>query len=248
VTAGKSLLSLCIFVSLATHANCPQSNPTRVAAMVKDSNATLNALFERERPAAGGEPGRNMAILAVALASEGRLDAYMLQSLSRYVQAHPEDQFAKLYEGYAWVFSAGEYTRRKNYLRAAEDIKRGFFLIDEAVDSAPENWRLRYLRLRMDAFVPADLGRHVIALKDASILIEVFDRLPPEIRPFVLALNAAALGRAGQHEMEASEFKALRAQFGESAISVFSGVCGLQGFMTVDEINSVLTHALEHMQ
>jgi len=246
--ASKFLLCLSLLISLTTHANCQQSNPEQIMAMAQDSSKALNALFARERSNTGGEVGRNAAILSVVLAAEGRLDARAVQSLSKHVQRYPDDQFAKLYEGYAWVFSAGEYVRKKNYLRAAEDIKRGFFLMDEAVDSAPENWRLRYLRLRMDAFVPADLGRYVIALKDAAILVEAFDHLPPQMRPFVLALGAAALTRAGHHEMATSEFDSVRTQFGESAISAFSSVCGLQDFFTVDEIDSVLVHALEYVR
>jgi len=144
------------------------------------------------------------------------------------VDAQPDDQFGKLYEGYAWVFSAGEYNRRKNYLRAAEDIKRGFFLIDEAVDSDPDNWRLRYLRLRMDAFVPAELGRYVIALKDAAILAEILDQLPRALRLFIPVLRTVALARSGKTDVP-------------------QDTCGLQQMVTVDEINHVLIYALEQV-
>jgi len=208
------LLSACLLFSFVANAQCPQSNPEQVA---RESSAALNTLFERERANAGGDVSRNLSIVSVALAAEGKLDARVVQYLSQYVEAHPGDQFAKLYEGYAWVFSAGEYNRRKNYLRAAEDVKRGFFLIDEAVDSAPGNWRLRYLRLRMDAFVSADLGRYVIALKDVSILTEMQDQLPPALHSLIQVLHAAALERAGKTQA--------------------ADTCGLQ---------AILSYALEH--
>jgi len=218
MTVNNYLFALCLLFTFTSHAQCPQTNP-------EQSSTALNTLFERERTTANGAMTRNLAILSVALAAEGKLDARAVQSLSAHVEANPDDQFAKLYEGYAWVFSAGEYNRRKNYLRAAEDIKRGFFLIDEAVDSDPDNWRLRYLRLRMDAFVPAGLGRYVIALKDAKILSEMQDKFPPALQTLLPILHAAALARPDKTQP--------------------AQTCGLQNMVTVDEINTILAHALE---
>jgi len=213
MSVSKYWLALIVLCSLSAHAHCPQID-------AEHSSTALNALFEREHSS------RNQAILSVALAAEGKLDARAVQSLSQHVENNPNDQYAKLYEGYAWVFSAGEYNRRKNYLRAAEDIKRGFFLIDEAVDSDPDNWRLRYLRLRMDAFVPAELGRYVIALKDAKILSERQTPLPPALQTLLPILHAAALARPDNTQP--------------------AETCGLQNMVTVDEINSILVYALEH--
>jgi len=223
MTVNKYWLALCLLCSPAVHANCPHADPEQT---VRESSRALNTLFEHERSNTNGLT-RNLAMLSVALAAEGKLDARAVQFLSQHVEATPDDQFAKLYEGYAWVFSAGEYNRRKNYLRAAEDIKRGFFLIDEAVDSDPDNWRLRYLRLRMDAFVPAELGRYVIALKDAAILAEIRDQLPPALHPLISILRETALARSGQTDGSAD-------------------TCGLHNMVTPEEINSVLVHALEH--
>jgi len=220
--ASKYVVCLCLLFAFGAHTRCPPINP-------EQSSAALNTLFDRENARLNTNSAltRNLAILSVALAAEGKLDARAVQALSQHVQANPDDQFAKLYEGYAWVFSAGEYNRRKNYLRAAEDIKRGFFLIDEAVDSVPDNWRIRYLRLRMDAFVPADLGRYVIALKDAAILSGRLDQLPPALHPLLQVLRTAALERS-------------------QSAQTLSNTCGLQHMVTVDEINHLLNHALEH--
>jgi len=224
MTASNLLCALLIFVFGSAHAMCPPYTPEQIAALAQESRDTLNTLFERERAAAGDEISRNLALVSVALAAEGKLDARAVEALSAYVDANPDDQFAKLYEGYAWVFSAGELNRRKNYLRAAEDIKRGFFLIDEAVDSEPDNWRLRYLRLRMDAFVPETLGRYVIALKDAAILSETLAQLPPALPPLLEALRAAAVERADK--LPESE-------------------CWLRNIVTADELNTILVPVLE---
>jgi len=222
MTVNNYLFALCLLCLPAAYANCPHQGPEQMA---RESSALLNDLFERER-AHTNALTRNLAIVSVALAAEGKLDARALQVLSQHVDTKPNDLFAKLYEGYAWVFSAGEYHRRKNYLRAAEDIKRGFFLIDEAVDSEPDNWRLRYLRLRMDAFVPADLGRYVIALKDAAILSGQLEQLPPQLHPLLALLHTAALERS-------------------QSAPALSNPCGLQNMVTVDEIKHLLNHALE---
>jgi len=246
-------LLMCLWLLLAfapagAGANCPQQDPARVAALAQESLATLNAMYAREQALAAGGPSRNLAILAVHLAAEGRLDARLVRHLGQHVETHPNDHFGKLYAGYAWVFSAGEYNRRKNYLRAAEAIKRGFFMIDEAVDSAPDNWRLRYLRMRLDAFVPAELGRYVVALKDASILAETLEELPPEIRPLVPALQAAARVRAGDLEQAQREFDAVRKQYQNAAVAAFSSECALQDVLLEAEISALLMPALEHAQ
>jgi len=232
------LLGACALLPLAALADCVHT--AEAAAMAQASSATLNALLAGQTPSS-----RNAAILAVALAGEGKLDERAFMTLGQHASAYPDDLTSKLYEGYAWVFSAGEFQRRKNYLRAAEDLKRGFFLIDEAVDSAPDNWRLRYLRLRMDAFVPAQLGRYVIALKDAGILVEALPGLPVQMPPLILALRAAALERAGDPAAAQRAFEAVRAQFPESPIAALSAVCALQGFITEEEIASVLVPLLE---
>jgi len=245
MTVNKFLFQLSLLLwlpcSLAAHIDCT----AQIAAMRQESSAALNTLLEREQIATQGKPSRNEGILSIMLAAERKLDARQIKHLSAHVQELPDDQFAKIYEGYAWVFSAGEYNRRKNYLRAAEDVKRGFFLIDEAVDSDPENWRLRYLRLRMDAFVPKDLGRYVIAFKDAAILAEAVESLSSDIKPLIFALWATALERSGKLPAAQNEFTTIRARFEHSKLL---SQCGPQDFFTKDEINQVLLYALEHKQ
>jgi len=232
--------------SLATQASCLQSDPAQVSAMAQKSKAAINTLYEHEKARIGGQPSRSLVLLAVHLASEGKLDARSVEYLSRYVQDQPDDHFAKLYEGYAWGFSAAKYNKEKNYLRAAEYLKRGFFLIDEAVDSDPKNWRLRYLRMRMDAFVPAELGRYVVALKDASLLTENIDQLPAGLRPFVSVLRLSALDRSGKTAVAASDYAVVRKQFQGTQMAALSSPCGLQTFVADEEIDALLNYALRH--
>jgi|GEM_PF-3374563 len=238
------LLLLCSFAAESVLAKCVQSHPDKILAMMQESSMALNKLFELEQKKTVEGISRNLAILSIILAAEGRLNAQKLQSLTRHVQEQPNDLFAKMYEGYAWVFSAEGYSRRKNYLRAAEYVKRGFFLIDEAVDAAPDSWRLRYLRLRMDAFVTADLGRYVIALKDAAILSEMTEQLPVDMLPMIAVLRAVALDRSGKAQEAQAEFNAMRKQFAKSPVATFVNECGLQDFFIMDEVTHILTPSL----
>src|SRR6218665_1106465 len=87
--------------SLATQASCLQSDPAQVSAMAQKRKAAINNLYEHEKATIRAEPGHSLVLLAVHLASEGKLDARSVEYLSRYVQDQPDDHFAKLYEGYA---------------------------------------------------------------------------------------------------------------------------------------------------
>jgi hypothetical protein len=142
-------------------------------------------------------PARDQAILAVVRAPTEGVAESTLDSLTAWREQHPDDLPAKLYEGYGWLFMAGEYVKQQNYFRAAELAKRGFFLMDEAVDQNPEDWRLRLLRARMDCYVPAEFGRHVVALKDLRYLQEHPEQVPAELRPLLDFLQARAQRAAG---------------------------------------------------
>lgn len=142
-------------------------------------------------------PAREQGILAVVRAPSEGLDERAVESLATWREQHPDDLPAKLYEGYGWLFMAGEYVKRQNYFRAAELAKRGFFLMDEAVDQNPTDWRLRLLRARLDCYVPAEFGRHVVALKDLLYLREHAEQVPADLLPLVVFLQARAQRAAG---------------------------------------------------
>jgi len=244
MSASRYLLALCLLpFSLVVHANCPPP-PQQVVNMEQSGKAALHALFHREQANSNGALTRNVAILAVYLASE-KLDARTIEFMMEYQQTHPGDQFAKLYQGYAWVFSAADAYQRKNHLRAAEFLKRGYFLIDEAVDSEPDNWRLRYLRLRLDAFVPARLGRHVVALKDAGILLQSTDALPPALRSVLFILQAAARESSRQTGDTTNTATDALPDIGLPQIEGLTHVCWLQQVILPVETEQVLGYVLE---
>ncbi len=228
-----------------------------VAPLALASNAELETYRLHSRTAleqlqnsldgAGDTPRaqRDRAILAVVRAPLDGVSESTIEGLAAYREQHPDDLYAKLYEGYGWLFTAGEYVKRQNYFRAAELAKRGFFLMDEAVDQAPEDWRLHFLRARLDCYVPAEFGRHVVALKDLGYLQEQAAKVPTSLAPVSDFLRARALERNGQAE----QARALREQLARTPL--WAGVLE-QGdtrlFLTEDEIRYVLAPIVETKQ
>ncbi|MBC9251890.1 hypothetical protein A9179_16590 [Pseudomonas alcaligenes] len=203
--------------------------------------------LQAERDGAGDSPRaqRDRAILAVVRAPQDGLDEANVEVLANYREQHPDDLYAKLYEGYGRLFSAGEYVKQQNYFRAAELAKRGFFLMDEAVDQAPEDWRLHFLRARLDCYVPAEFGRHVVALKDLRYLQEQAASVPVELAPLGDFLRSRALARDGQDE----QARALRQQLaGNPLWAAVLDQGDTRLFLTEAEIRYVLAPIVEDGQ
>lgn len=130
------------------------------------------------------------------------------KALQAYIETHPQDTVAKMYYGYGQLFLAGDYLKKKNYLRVAESAKRGFFFMDEAAETDLDNWRLRFVRLRMDAFVPAE-GRCVVAIKDATYL-HAATTIPAELQPFITFMQARAYSSCGKQDLADAAYQSLK--------------------------------------
>lgn len=128
-------------------------------------------------------------------------------------QQYPDYRIAKMFYGYGQLFMATEFLAKKNYLRAAESSKLGFFYIDEAAESDEHDWQMRFLRARMDAFVPASHGRCVVALKDLTYL-QQNAAVPAELKPMMILMSAHALGSC-QRQGDAKAAWAALALLGE---------------------------------
>ncbi|MFI8416336.1 hypothetical protein ACQKDS_08245 [Serratia sp. NPDC078593] len=121
----------------------------------------------------------------------GELNSATAQLKSLFEQ-YPDYRVAKMFYGYGQLFIATDFLAKKNYLRAAEASKLGFFYIDEAAETDEKDWRMRYLRARMDAFVPATNGRCVVALKDTTYL-QQDAQVPTALQPMIMLMSARAL-------------------------------------------------------
>jgi len=71
-----------------------------------------------------------------------------------------------IFYSYGLLLQAKNFTAKHNYINAAEYSRMAFFYLDEAVESHEDNLRVRYLRARIDAWLPATSGRCVITLND----------------------------------------------------------------------------------
>lgn len=159
------------------------------------SNPVLNAVLTIKTQSAINELGNATAFLE---------DVF---------EEKPDYPAAKIFYGYGQLFMATHYLSKKNYLKAAESSKLGFFYMDEAAETDEDNWRMRYLRARMDAFVPASNGRCVIALKDIAYL-QANTEVPVSLKPMLLLMSARANTECKHLDVAEKEWVSL-SQLGE---------------------------------
>ncbi|WP_447870608.1 hypothetical protein [Serratia fonticola] len=157
---------------------------------------TLLVLVSGLSQATGLQEAQDNPSLQAILAVNSQAPMSTLTSAASRLQAlyqqHPDRRIAKMFYGYAQLFMATDFLAKKNYMRAAETSKLGFFYIDEAAESEDNNWQMRFLRVRMDAFVPASHGRCVVALKDLDYL-QQNPAVPADLKPMITLMSAHAL-------------------------------------------------------
>lgn len=158
--------------------------------------------------------------------------------LQALYQQHPDYRIAKMFYGYGQLYMATEFLAKKNYLRAAESSKLGFFYIDEAAESDEHDWQMRFLRARMDAFVPASNGRCVVALKDLGYL-QQNAAVPVELKPMMTLMSAHALTRC-QREADAKAAWAALSQQGEEGKRLSELKGGSAPAWTPAELNAII--------
>ena len=83
-----------------------------------------------------------------------------------------KDIASLIFYSYGTLRLADHYESVNDYVLASEYGKTGFFYLDEAVDSHENQPGVRYLRARIDAYLPAKQGRCVIALADTDYLLK----------------------------------------------------------------------------
>ena len=98
-----------------------------------------------------------------------------------------------IFYSYAMLRLANNYKAVNDYVNASEYAKLGFFYLDEAADLNEDNWRVRYLRARIDAYLPEDLGRCVVALSDTDALLNHRQKFDADILARVNHMRYRAL-------------------------------------------------------
>ncbi|MEN3801203.1 hypothetical protein ABDZ32_11530 [Aeromonas veronii] len=77
-----------------------------------------------------------------------------------------------IFHAYGLLRQADNFAAANDFINAAEYAKTGFFYLDEAVDLHENNPLVRYFRVRVDAYLAAESGRCVVALKDTKLLLK----------------------------------------------------------------------------
>ncbi|OTG86207.1 hypothetical protein B9T31_09225 [Acinetobacter sp. ANC 4558] len=103
-----------------------------------------------------------------------------------------------VFYAYSVLELAKYYKSINDYVNASEQAKLGFFYLDEAAESDEENLNVLYLRARVDAYLPADLGRCVIALSDTQILLNHKEKFDADILARINHMRYRALNSCGE--------------------------------------------------
>ncbi|KLF58246.1 hypothetical protein YA36_11560 [Klebsiella aerogenes] len=105
---------------------------------------------------------------------------------------------------YSWgmLRQANYYQSINDLINASEYAKTGFFYLDEAVDTNEDNMLIRYLRARVDAWLPVGLGRCVITIEDTGLLLNNKDKFSSEIIGNIPTMRLRALHNCHMKQQE----------------------------------------------
>lgn len=109
-----------------------------------------------------------------------------------------------IFYAYGLLRQATHFENGNDFIRASEYAKSGFFYLDEAADIYEDNSRVRYLRARIDAFLPAELGRCVIAMSDTDLLLKNKNNFDSIILAHIQYMHYRALLSCQRNEQAAA--------------------------------------------
>ncbi|WP_431643345.1 hypothetical protein [Enterobacter mori] len=105
---------------------------------------------------------------------EADMLAEMTQSLFKEYKAN-DNPLSLVFYAYGTLRQADRALQTNDFIRASEYGKTGFFYLDEAVDLYEDNMLVRYMRARVDAWLPASIGRCVVTLNDTEQMLNTPD-------------------------------------------------------------------------
>lgn len=114
---------------------------------------------------------------------------------------------ALIFYAYAMLKQADYFVITNDVVNASEYAKTGFFYLDEAVELNENALRIRYLRAKVDAYLPPVLGRCVIAIEDTGLLLTGHKNFSREINSHVINMRYSSLVNCNKHE-QARQFLA----------------------------------------
>lgn len=103
---------------------------------------------------------------------------------------------------YSWgmLRQANYFLSVNNIIEASEYAKIGFFYLDEAVDLNENEILIRYLRARVDAYLPASLGRCVVTIKDTALLLQEKEKFSDDIVKYINEMRLRALNACKMYD------------------------------------------------
>jgi hypothetical protein len=159
--------------------------------------AKLSPLPVAEKIIQLGFPSQPDALLKT---SDALFDEYQRQN----------EPVSLIFYSYAMLQLANHFELLNDYVKASEYAKLGFFFLDEAVDSYESNHRIRYLRARVDAWLPATLGRCVVTLHDTEIFLEESNRFDATLLAKVNMMRYRALRSCDESARADALMKAMK--------------------------------------
>lgn len=105
-----------------------------------------------------------------------------------------------IFYSYGMLRQAHYFLSINDLISASEYSKTGFFYLDEAVDSNDNDLRVRYLRARVDAYLPAELGRCVITIEDTDLLLKDKQKFSHSIMTHINDMRFRALQSCKEYE------------------------------------------------
>lgn len=117
-----------------------------------------------------------------------------------------------IFYAYGTLRLAEQFTAENDVVRAAEYARTGFFYLDEAAERYENDPRVRYLRARVDAFLPAASGRCVIALNDTQFILDAAVTYQSAMLSKIIYMRYRALKNCRQFKQAAALLTRLKQQ------------------------------------
>ena len=156
--------------------------------------------------AGGTEADRVTRLYQRGLAGDKNAVVECIAALESILKSEPGNQLARVYLGSA-------YTLRSRDLgfgpKKLSTLTKGVSLMDEAVNAAPDNARVRLVRALTSESLPFFLGRHKAARDEFYALVEIVHRDPSRLSgndQQLLYLNAGLVAKGDGDKQMAAKF------------------------------------------
>lgn len=134
-----------------------------------------------------------------------------------------DNALSLVFYAYGMLRQADYFLKTNDFIRASEYGKTGFFYLDEAVDLYEDNLLVRYMRARVDAWLPADIGRCVVTLKDTELMLKKPDVFNAGLMAHINEMRYRALLSCKRESQADALLKEIELRNASAASSLASG-------------------------